>query len=134
MSEYSYLYVEDDRLSRDVMRLLMNEIAGITRYAEFENSENFLDRLRALPHRPDVILLDIHMYPNTGFQLLEMIRSDPDYRHCQVIAVTASVMNEEIAQLRTSGFDGTIGKPLDAMKFSSIIQRIQAGDSVWEIM
>lgn len=133
MGNLNYLYIEDDRLSREVMHLLMHDVAGITTYTIFDSSDNFISKVKALPQRPDVFLLDIHVTPLNGFKMLEMIRSDPDYQDSRVIALTASVMNDEVQQLRSSGFDGAIGKPLDATRFSSLIERIETGDAVWEI-
>jgi len=133
LRDLTYLYVEDDRLSREVMQLLMHDILGIENYYVFEDSYDFAIHLKDCPKRPDVILLDIHVRPINGFEMLEVIRSDPDYQGCQVIALTASVMNEEVQQLRRAGFDGTIGKPLDALHFPELIERIARGEPVWHI-
>jgi len=133
MRDLTFLYVEDDRLSREVMQLLMCEIMGIENYYVFEDSSDFSIRLKDCPKRPDVILLDIHVRPINGFEMLEVIRSDPDYDGCRVIALTASVMNEEVQELRRAGFDGTIGKPLDAQYFPDLMERVVRGEQVWQI-
>jgi CheY-like chemotaxis protein len=128
-----YLYVEDDRLSRAVMEMLLKDVMGITDYAIFEDSADFMPHLKALPVRPDIIMLDIHIQPINGFKMLELVRADPDFLNCRVIALTASVMNEGVDALRSAGFDGAIGKPLDALRFPDLLQRIQRGESVWQI-
>lgn len=133
MPSMNYLYIEDDRLSRDLMELLLRNMLGITSYAIWENGQNFIPRLEALDPQPDVFMLDIHMEPFTGFELLTMIRQHPDFKEHRVYALTASVMNEEIDQLRAAGFDGVIGKPLDADTFPELIKEIEAGMSVWKI-
>ena len=133
MSQPFYLYVEDDRLSRTVMDMLLGTMMGITSYAIFEDSTDFMVRLKTLPVCPDVILLDIHVQPLNGFEMLKFIRADPEFENCRVVALTASVMNEEVKQLRLAGFDGTIGKPLDAGSFPSLLQKIQRGEAVWQI-
>ncbi len=133
MPSLSYLYVEDDRLSRSVMAVIMVEMLRVSCYTVFEDSTDFMERVRALPARPDVFLLDIQMTPHSGFEMLQMLRADPDYRDCRVIALTASVMNEEVNQLRAAGFDGTIAKPLDLRKFPELLERIERGESVWSI-
>lgn len=133
MAQTYYLYVEDDRLSRSVMQMIMEHVMGVSSYTMFEDSENFAERLVALPVRPDIILLDIHVSPLDGFQMLQIIRSRPEYHPCRVIALTASVMNEEVEKLRAAGFDGTLGKPLDALQMPDILRRIEQGESVWHI-
>ncbi len=51
----------------------------------------------------------------------------------QIIALTASVMNEEVAQLRQSGFNGAIAKPLSFSTFPALMERIANGETVWHI-
>jgi len=127
------LYVEDDPSNRLVMRLLMEKTLGTKNYTIFEDSANFMARLRDLPTRPSIVLLDIHIAPFNGFQLLRMIRADPVYVDTKVIALTASVMNEEVEKLRESGFDGAIGKPITLSTFPSVIERLLKGERVWQI-
>lgn len=133
MTEASYLYVEDDVLGREIMRMIMENVIGAADTYVFEDSANFMERLRALPRKPDLIMLDIHIKPYDGVELLSMIRADADYRHTRVIALTASVMNEEVDELRSSGFDGAIAKPLDIAIFPSLIARVLNGIPTWHI-
>jgi CheY-like chemotaxis protein len=128
-----FLYVEDDPLSRQVLRMIMGNGMGVTHLTVFEDSTDFMPRLRALADRPDVILLDVHVRPHNGFDMLHMLRSDPDYRDIKVVALTASVMNEEVEQLRACGFDGAIGKPLSVSTFPGLIERIVDGETVWHV-
>ena len=130
---YRYLYVEDDALSREVLQTIMTLALGITTLDTFEDGRNFMARLKALPEKPDVILLDIHITPQDGFELLRLLRADPEYRSVKVIALTASVMNEEVKRLQNSGFDGAIAKPLSVTTFPDLLKRITSGDSVWHI-
>jgi CheY-like chemotaxis protein len=131
--QYTYLYVEDDPMSRQIVCTLMKNVLGITAITIFEDSENFMERLRTLPQKPDVILLDIHLSPYSGFELLAQIRDDHAYDQSRVIAITASVMNEEFKKLRSSGFDGAIGKPLNMENFPTIMQMILANEAVWYV-
>jgi len=133
MSRSSYLYVEDDRLSREIMEMIMSDLLHIGDFTVFEDSSNFMTRLHNLEPTPDIIFLDIHMSPVNGFEMLKLIRKDPALGHQRVFALTASVMNEEVLLLREAGFDGVIGKPLDADTFPDLIKRLEAGDHVWQI-
>jgi CheY-like chemotaxis protein len=65
--------------------------------------------------------------------MLAMLRADPQYRDAKVIALTASVMSEEVEQLRNSRFDGAIGKPLRASTFPDLLARILNGEAVWSV-
>lgn len=131
--DFYFLYVEDDPHSRNVMQMIMKNGMKVRRLTIFEDSEDFMSRLRALETIPNVIMLDIHVRPFNGYQMLDMIRADPAYDHVKIIALTASVMNEEVDQLRSKGFDGTISKPVRIQVFPKLMKQVVEGESVWHI-
>ena len=131
--EHNFLYVEDDPLSQEALKLVLTRVMQVENMWTFDSSENFIDRVKALPALPDVFLLDIHVKPHTGFEMLEMIQAQPELTNAIAIALTASVMNEEIDMLRTSGFNGAIGKPIQVATFPGVIERIISGESLWHI-
>jgi CheY-like chemotaxis protein len=129
------LYVEDNIESQMVMRILLESVMGITSSTFFVDSYNFLERVEAQQPKPDVFLLIyIHVKPYTGFEMLKMLREHPSFADTPVIALTASVMNEEVAQLKTAGFNGVIAKPIDQDSFPQLLARILHGESVWQIV
>ncbi|MCB9438547.1 MAG: response regulator [Anaerolineales bacterium] len=132
LQAYHYLYVEDDPLSREVMQMIMGTAMGIETLTIFDDSSNFMERLQGLMV-PHVILLDIHMKPHNGFEVLDMIRQDSRYNSTTIIALTASVMNEEVTQLRERGFNGAIAKPLSIQAFPTLLRQILEGQAVWHI-
>lgn len=133
MPEPVFLYVENDELSREVMRALLTRGLGYQQITIFETSDNFANQLRDLYPKPDLIFLDIHMDPIDGFEMLRLIQQNPDYQSTPVIALTASVMNEEVRKLRECGFDGVIAKPLDYDTFPQALTKILNGEQVWKI-
>jgi|SRR5688572_17417459 CheY-like chemotaxis protein len=126
-----FLYVEDDTLSREIMQMMMESLDQ--RLVIFEDSHDFSERVQKVSPVPHVVLLDIHVPPHDGFAMLNMLRELPTYKDCRVIALTASVMNEEIERLRQAGFDGAIGKPLDFEQFPMLLEQLLRGDTVWHI-
>lgn len=127
------LYVEDEPRSRRVMEMITSDM-GLSHVTIFEDSTDFMARVRALSPRPDVIFLDIHLKPYSGFEMLQMLRESEDFNNVPVVAMTASVMNEEIGQLRTAGFDGCIAKPIDMDTFPDTLNRIMQGETIWRII
>ncbi len=127
------LYVEDDMMSREVMMLLLKRRMKFEHVYVWEDSTDFANQLTTLPHKPDIIFLDIHMEPIDGFGMLEILRAHPDYAKIPVVALTASVMNEEVTLLRTKGFDGALAKPVDQRNFPDILRRLLNGEQVWRI-
>lgn len=132
-NDHTYLYVEDDPMSREIMNMILVNAMGAERVTIFENSADFAQRVAALDPAPDVILLDIHVDPYDGFTMLEMLRNEPAFAEARIVALTASVMNEEVEKLRASGFDGAIGKPVSVQNFPGLIQRVLEGEAVWHV-
>jgi CheY-like chemotaxis protein len=131
--QYTYLYVEDDPLSQEIMQMITTHGMGVQTLTTFSDSHRFIERVWALPQKPDIFLLDIHVKPIDGFEMLRLLRAERDFYDAKIIALTASVMNEEVANLQTSGFDGAIAKPLSLHTFPSLIQKIVSGERVWHI-
>jgi CheY-like chemotaxis protein len=92
-----------------------------------------MEKLNAMESVPDIFLLDIHMQPYDGYTLLTMLRADSRFRHSKIIAITASVMGEEVDRLKDSGFDGAISKPLNITHFPVLVKRILKGEQIWFI-
>src|SRR5258708_1312525 len=129
----SVLYVDDDPLSRMVMELLLVNEMQVSGLTTFEDSQNFMGRVKALPAKPDVILLDIHLKPLNGFEMLKLLRED-GFADTVIVALTASVMNEEVAQLRTAGFNGVVAKPVNLDVFPDLWERMLNNEQVWGIV
>jgi CheY-like chemotaxis protein len=127
------LYVDDDPTSRQVIEMLVTYGLGWPGMVLFENSENFIARVEALSPAPNIIFLDIHIQPNDGFAMLKMLRDHKKFHRATVIAVTASVMNEEVEMLQRAGFDGGIAKPISMNEFPGLMERILKGETVWHI-
>ena len=128
-----FLYVEDDALNREAVDLILRRVLGIETLFIFETSAGFMDALKALPQQPDVILFDTYMRPLSGFDLLRMLREDPDYRDAKIIALTTNVSDDDLAVLKEQDFDGTIAEPINLSTFASSIASILNGEPVWAI-
>lgn len=125
------LYVEDDALSRQIFELMLTRVVGCTNLLMWENSLNFGERLKDLPQSPALIFLDIHVDPIDGFEMIKIIRSQPRTSEAIVIALTASLVSEEMVWLRQAGFNGAIGKPLDIRRISEVFGRILKREPIW---
>lgn len=131
MQEPVFLYVEDDLMSRKVMQTLITRVMNFQNLIVFEDSTDFIDRVRELGVIPDVIFLDVQIRPHNGYEMLDMLRSDPDYRHTTIIAMTANVMSHDVEKLQQAGFSGLIGKPIMKDVFPQLVEKILLGQSIW---
>lgn len=129
--ELSFLYIEDDAFSRQVVHMLITRVLGYSNITIFEDSNSFVTRLNELSYKPDVIFVDIQMAPHDGYAVLKMLREHPDYKEATVVAMTANVMATDIDKLKRTGFDGLIGKPIDRKLFPELVKKILSGESVW---
>ncbi len=128
------LYVEDDPQSREIMRLLLIEVMHLSRAFFFEDSANFQAQLEPLIGKIDLILLDIHVHPLNGFEMLSVLRGHPALKQIPVVALTASVMNEEVQKLRQAGFNGVIAKPINLDTLPDTLERILKGENIWRVL
>lgn len=133
-SETRALYVEDEPQSRTILQVLLLKRLKLAGLTCFSDSEDFEARVRGLEPRPDIVFLDIHVRPHDGFEMLKMLRDNDRFKDVPVVALTASVMNEEIAMLREAGFDGCLAKPLDVDTFPDTFQRLLSGETVWNVV
>jgi two-component system cell cycle response regulator DivK len=77
-----------------------------------------------------VVFLDLEFPNHDGLSLVQDLRAMPQLANVPIIAYTVHISEQNEA--RTAGFDGFIGKPLSARKFPEQLQRILAGQSIWD--
>ena len=66
-------------------------------------------------HEVDLILMDIRMPEMNGYEALHILKNTPSYKDTPVIAITASVMKEDIKHLENE-FDSYLMKPISKLK------------------
>jgi|SRR5579859_190080 len=128
-----FLYVEDDFHSREVMQILLSDVMGYDDHVVFDNTADFIDRFKILPAIPDLIFVDIQIEPHNGYEVLVMLRDQPQGNDIKVVATTASVSVQEVQQLKAAGFDGLIGKPIRTKVFPQLVTRLLQGEQLWFI-
>ena len=77
-------------------------------------------------HMPDLILMDIHLPGMNGIDALRVLRSDTATAPIPVIAVTASVMQQDRKLITDAGFDGYVGKPINLKEFLDAVRDMLA--------
>jgi two-component system cell cycle response regulator DivK len=83
--------------------------------------------------RIDLILMDIRLPYEDGYQALQKVRLHDRLRDTIVVAVTAEANEDQMRKAQAAGFDGFLGKPLDPDRFPYQIERLLAGEQVWEL-
>ena len=72
-------------------------------------------------NKPALVLLDINMPDMNGYDVLNVLKSDPETRTIPVIAVTAAAMDRDLEKGRGAGFADYVTKPLDVGKFLNVV-------------
>jgi two-component system cell cycle response regulator DivK len=80
----------------------------------------------------DLFLVDIYLPGETGYDIIKRIKGHSKTTNSKVVALTASVLYDDIRRVREAGFDGFIGKPIRPARFGGQVRQILAGDHVWE--
>lgn len=131
MDKDAVVLVVEDNVSNFVLIARMLGFLGI--HCEWKTSGyEVVEYADTLP-KINLILMDIRLPYEDGYSALKKIRQSENLRDIPVIAVTAEASNEQIDKARLSGFNGFLGKPLDPDLFPDQIQRILAGELVWEM-
>jgi two-component system cell cycle response regulator DivK len=81
----------------------------------------------------DLILLDIHLPDEDGYEVLDRLREDEHFQETRIVAVTADITSVNLSRAQSAGFDGFLAKPIDVDRFPDQICRILEGESVWDL-
>lgn len=132
-SESAFLVIDNDPDTRTILKVLLEKVLNCSQVAFFEDSAALDAQTAALPFNPDMILLDVVVWPVDGFVVLQQLRQNSAFQTVKFVAVTAKVMTADIKKMREAGFDGLISKPIIRQVFPELIHRILIGESVWYI-
>jgi two-component system cell cycle response regulator DivK len=81
----------------------------------------------------DLVLLDIHLSEEDGYEVLARIRANERFDRTKVVAVTADVSSANLNRAKAAGFDGFLSKPINVDQFPDQIQRVLDGEEVWDL-
>jgi len=84
-------------------------------------------------HRPDLILLDVHLADMTGDQVLNRLKAQPATDSIPVIVLSADASPWVIRRLRTAGACAYLTKPLDLAKLGELIDSFDASASLSQV-
>lgn len=106
------LVVDDNNINR----LLINKV--LTKWgASADFAENGLQAVEKITENQnyDVVLMDVYMPEMGGIEATQVIRAknEPYFQQLPIIALTASMLNSERAQIEESGMNDYILKPFD---------------------
>jgi len=127
MSNPNALIIDDQPANLKVLGKLLEQQNAT--YLGITSSIGINGVIEQMP-RLDAVFVDLELPGEPSYdQLLATLKSNPRLEQVPIIAYSVHV--SEIDRTRNWGFDGFLGKPLNASDFPEYWQRILNGESVW---
>ena len=76
----------------------------------------------AAQNHPDLILMDVQMPRMNGLEATQKLRSETEFKHTPIIALTALAMSSDRERCLAAGMDEYISKPINLKTLSKIVQ------------
>ncbi|WP_420128665.1 PAS domain S-box protein [Longimicrobium sp.] len=76
----------------------------------------------AREHRPDLVLLDLHLPDIGGEEVLRRLRADPRTATIPIVIISADATRDSLDRLRAAGADAYLTKPLDLDEFLATLE------------
>lgn len=127
----AHVLVVEDNMRNFVLVARMLAYMGVQR-CEWKTSGWQVAQFADTLSRVDLILMDIHLPYEDGYQALQKVRASTRLKNTLIVALTADAGEAQLRRAKASGFDGFLGKPIDPDRFPDQIRRILKGESVWE--
>jgi len=112
------LIVDDDQA---VVDLISDVLSADARFETRVVNNGFGAGMLAKEYHPDLIVLDVMLPDINGQAVCELIRQDPTMADIKIICISGMIEEDKIAELKTSGADDFLHKPLD---IDDLIRRV----------
>lgn len=123
-------YIDDNPQNLVITQLILEQHGAEVGVERWGQEEVFRKLEAFMPI--DLILMDLMFSRNvTGYEIFDMIRSQPAYQNIPMVAVSAAEPTVEIPKAREKGFAGYIPKPVSLLHFPVQIFSILQGMPVW---
>lgn len=128
----AHILVVEDNVSNFVLIARLLAFMGVQKCEWKTTGWGVVDFANTM-QRIDLILMDLHLPHEDGYEALRQIRADENLKDTLVVVVTAHGSTLEMQKARQAGFDGFLVKPLDADQFPEQIRQILSGTAVWDL-
>jgi signal transduction histidine kinase/ActR/RegA family two-component response regulator len=125
---YNVLLVDDSEESYHIIKVFLKEVPFQLEYVS--NGEEALSTIKKNPDKYDLILMDMQMPVMDGYVATRTLRDWEDSmnrEHIGIIALTASVLRENIEKSLKAGCDCHFGKPFEKAELIKVMFAIING-------
>ena len=117
-ADATVLYIEDNLSNLKLVERILDRRGDVRLLAAMEGS---LGLELARQHRPDLILLDLHLPIMDGQEVLLRLKEDPVTGELPVVVVSADATAARVETLLATGATAFLTKPLDVKRFMAIV-------------
>ena len=89
-------------------------------------TDGFEAGMKLSDFQPDLLILDLMMPRVDGFEVCELVRSNPNYSHVKILIVTGYANQENIARALEVGADDVLEKPLNLHELQQKVNALLA--------
>ncbi|MCG6191124.1 response regulator transcription factor [Maribellus maritimus] len=125
MKKTTIIIVDDHKIFRDGLIMLLNNFDFVSVVGQASNGEEFLEILNNVA--PDIVLMDINMPKMNGIEATKQALNK--YSEIKVIALTTFADDEYIEQMISAGVEGYMLKRSDIEDFERAIKKVAGGGS-----
>jgi PAS domain S-box-containing protein len=118
MARGTVLYIEDNLSNLRLLEHIISRRPGVTLLSAMQGSRGIE---LAQHHRPQLILLDLHLPDLPGADVLQRLREDPRTRAIPVVVLSADATPGQVTRLLGQGAHGYLTKPLDLKQFLALL-------------
>jgi signal transduction histidine kinase/ActR/RegA family two-component response regulator len=118
--ERKILYIEDNLANLRLVEIVLARHPGVTFLPAMQGRIG-LDLARE--HRPDIVLLDLHLPDLQGDKVLIRLKAEPATRDTPVVVLSADASPGQIRRLREAGADAFLTKPIDLHELLDVVGR-----------
>jgi PAS domain S-box-containing protein len=115
------LHVEDNLANLELVDQALTRSGPVTLMAAMSGS---LGLELAREHRPDLVLLDLHLPDIPGTTLLDELYADPRTADIPVVVVSADATPAQIERLRDRGVAAYLTKPIDVRELLRVVDDV----------
>ena len=124
-SKTKIIIVDDHKIFRDGLLLLLKNFDFVSVIGEASNGEEFLNLIKN--EVPDIVFMDINMPIMNGIEASKIALQK--YPELKIVALTSFADDEYIEQMISSGVEGYMLKRSDIDDFEKAIKRVAEGGS-----
>jgi PAS domain S-box-containing protein len=121
------LYIEDNLANLKLVERVLEEFPDVRLLPAMQGN---IGLELAREHRPELVLLDLHLPDIPGREVLLRLKAEPSLRDTPVVVVTADATDREERRMLADGAHAYLTKPFEIDRFLAVVEKCLRGDAV----